>query len=142
MRGTANNEPVVSQASTPEFRAGHARVFGDKPVQRGMWVWDEAQGKLVDAASYVPPSEAKDAPILSGRFYEDAGPSPVDGSEINSRRKHREHMRRHGLAMAGDFEQSWSKAEARRERIRAGEPMKIPGLRDAIGRKLYEIDKP
>ncbi len=138
-RGTANNEPVVSQASTRAYRDNYP-LSGK--VQRGRWVWDSEQGRLVDAASYVPPSEAKNAAVMTGRFYEDAGPSPVDGSEINSRRKHRDHMRRHGLTMESDFTQTWAKAEEKRERYRHGEGMKIPGLRDAIGRKLYELDKP
>lgn len=138
-RGTAAGEPVVSQANTDGFRDGYARTFGDKPVQRGRWVWDRELGKFVDAASYVPPEEAKDAPVMVGRFYEEVGPSPVDGSEINSRAKHREHMKRHGLTLMDDFKGEWARKAEQRERQRTENRIPVKGLRETLERGFYEI---
>lgn len=115
-RGTANGEPVVSQAATDDFREGYARTFGDRKPQRGRWVYDESQGKLVPAESYCPPERALDAPVMVDRFYE--GVRATDGADIGSRKKHREYMRRNGLAPADDFSPGWydrRRAELKRE---------------------------
>ena len=55
MRGTAAGEPVVSQANTAEFSAGYERVLGDRPVERGRWIWDDRAKKLVPAEEYQEP---------------------------------------------------------------------------------------
>lgn len=134
-RGMVVGEQIVSQAQTKAFDEGYERVFGDRKPQRGRWVWDEKAGKLVSADEYVPPERAVDAPILSGRFYENT--STTDGVDIGSRQKHRAYMRDRGLAPADDFSPGYyervrkqAQEEHRRER------------RETIARRLYEIDKP
>jgi hypothetical protein len=134
-RGMVVNEAVVSQASTDEFREAHERIWGDKPVQRGRWIWDEAAQKLVRAEDYQPPSRAVDAPIMVDRFYE--GTAATDGTDIGSRRKHRDYMARNGLAPADDFSPGWyAKIQKDKERERKA------SRRDALGRALYKMDKP
>lgn len=105
-RGMVVGEQIVSQAQTKEFDEGYERVFGKgrKPV-RGRWVWDEAQQKLVSADEYVPPARALDAPVMSGRFYENT--KTTDGVDIGSRSKHQAYMRERGLAPASDYSPSW-----------------------------------
>ena len=134
-RGTVVGEKVVSQANTDAFREGHERIFGDRKPQRGKWVWDEAQQKCVPADEYQPPERAVDAPILSGRFYENT--RATDGTDIGSRTKHRRYMQEHGVTLMSDFSPGYlegvkkaRQAETRRER------------REVIARRLWEIDKP
>lgn len=134
-RGTVNGEPVVSQAATDDFREGYSRTFGDKPVQRGRWVWDEAQQKLVKAEDYVPPERAVDAPILVDRFYE--GAKATDGTDIGSRRKHRAYMKAHGLTTMDDFGPGYFQ-RLKREKEAAAKKER----REVIARRMYEIDKP
>jgi len=136
-RGMAAGEPIISQANTPEFEEGHARTFGESKVQRGRWVWDEAQGKLVSAEEYQPPERAVDAPILAGRFYENV--CAVDGTDIGSRRKRNDYMKAHGYADTSDYKGVWEKAAKEREAIRNGthEPTRqarIEALREARDR--------
>jgi hypothetical protein len=134
-RGMANNEAIQSQAATEEYRSEHARIFGDRPPQRGRWVWDEQAQKLVRAEDYTPPQRAIDAPIMVDRFYENT--KATDGTDIGSRRKHREYMRANNLAPADDFSPGWyAKLKAARER-----ETKV-SRREALGRALYKIDKP
>jgi hypothetical protein len=134
-RGTVVNEPIVSQANTEDFREGYERTFGDRKPQRGRWVWDEAQGRLVPADEYRAPERAVDAPILAGRFYENT--CATDGSDIGSRTKHRQYMRDRGLASADDFSPSYY------ERIRKQtQEQHRKERRETIARRLYEIDKP
>ena len=101
MRGTANGEPVVSQAGTETFRSEYDRIFGERVPKRGRWVQDPETGELVDAASYAPPERAIDAPVLAGRFYE--GTRLPTGEVVQSRAQYREHLRAKGLTNASDF---------------------------------------
>ena len=84
-------------------------------------------------------SLAVNAPILVGRFYENT--SATDGTDIGSRSKHREYMKRHGLAMESDFKREWAKAESHREAIRTGEVDKRE-RREAVERAIYQHYKP
>ncbi len=44
----------------------------------------------------------------------------TDGTDLSSRRKHREYMKRNGLAMTSDYQEHWKKAGAERDRAYAG----------------------
>lgn len=134
-RGTVADEPIVSMANSDAFRDGYERTFGDRKPQRGRWVWDAAQGKLVNASEYVAPSRAVDAPILSGRFYENV--CATDGADIGSRSKRNEYMRARGLADASDYSPGWyenrrgeQKRDANRQR------------RETLERAAYTLHKP
>jgi hypothetical protein len=134
-RGSAVNESIQSQAATEEYRSEHERIFGDRPIQRGRWIWDEAQQKLVRAEDYRPPERATNAPILMDRFYENT--AATDGTDIGSRRKHRRYMKDRGLAPADDFSPGWyakEKAAQKREQDRS--------RRETLGRAIYKMDKP
>lgn len=149
---------------TPAYADNHERIFGKRPVQRGAFVmrcsacdgvsfppdarlymcprckgW--TYGSVDIAVAPPPPEMALNAPVLSGRFYEDAAQSPVDGSPINSRAKHREHMHRHGLTMAGDYSGTWKKAEQDRLRARTPEASgrDSRARKETLGRALYEL---
>ena len=59
----------------------------------------------------------KAAPVTD--LYMDGTRSPIDGSDIGSRTKRKEHMRAHGLVDADDFKGEWAKAKAQREEFRS-----------------------
>ena len=97
---------------------------------------------------------AVDAPIMAGRFYENTA-SPLDGTDIGSRQKHRDYMREKGLTTADDYVagvsrdesgpkvhlgETWTKAEAERRRVRAGD-FDHADRREAIGRAALNIHK-
>jgi hypothetical protein len=131
----ANGEGIQSQAATDEYREAHQRIFGDRPVQRGLWIYDEAQQKLVRAEDYVPPEHATNAPIMVDRFYE--GTKAPDGADIGSRRKHRQYMKDRGLAPMDDFSQGHfdrMAAEKKREDKKH--------RRETLERAFYKIQKP
>lgn len=60
---------------------------------------------------------AERQPLFTDRYYEGAR-SPIDGSDIGSRTKRREHMRVHGLVDADDYRETWAKQRAARETFR------------------------
>jgi hypothetical protein len=86
-----------------------------------------------------PESLAIHAPVLAGRFYENT--AATDGTDIGSRRKHREYMKKHGLAMADDFKKEWSNAERERRAIQTGE-VDRKSRREAVERAIYQLHKP
>lgn len=136
-RGMAAGEPIVSQAQTKAFDEGYERTFGKRKVERGRFVWDERQQKLVRADQHVPPERALDAPVLVDRFYE--GARATDGTDIGSRRRHREYMRVHGLAHESDFRECGAKAREERARFARGEQSDKPYI-EAVERSIYELE--
>ena len=79
-----------------------------------------------------PEPMALNAPILMDRFYENT--AATDGTDIGSRRKHREYMKQTGLAPSSDFSESFydgvKKLEAREDRKQR---------RDAVARATHEV---
>lgn len=137
MRGSAAGEPIVSPASTPEYEKGYERVFGDRRPERGRWVMT-ANG-LVPVEEYVPEPQARDAPIMVDRFYE--GAKATDGTDIGSRRKHRQYMRDHNLTTFDDYKGEFARKVQEREAVKEGHlPDKT--RREAIARALYKMDPP
>ena len=51
---------------------------------------------------------------FSDRLYSAAPFKAPDGTVINSRRKHRDYMRRHNLTTMDDYTQTWEQAAKRR----------------------------
>lgn len=135
-RGTVVGESVVSQAATDEYREAHERIFGNKPVQRGRFIYDPRVGKCVPAEEYVPPEEARSAPIMCDRFME--GQTTADGIDIGSRAKRRAYMAAHGVADYDDYKGVRAKKAAEREAKRRGEFKPDKQLRETIGRALYK----
>ena len=86
-----------------------------------------------------PPELAKHAPIQMDRFYENT--QATDGTDIGSRRKHREYMKEHGLTTTDDFKGAWSQASRERDAIRQGVADKKE-RREQVERALYERHRP
>lgn len=108
------------------YRPGH-------PLANERGFVEASQADLED------PSLALNAPILSGRFYEDAPPA-TDGTPINSRARHREYMRVNGLAMESDYrEHRQQKAKERESLFTDGGDHKA--RREAVARAAYEVEK-
>src|SRR4051812_39189463 len=125
MRGTAAGEAVTSQAATPDYRDNHARIFGERRAQRGVWVMrcerchgvtlpagatrydcgdcggNDCRGSIDASQAPAPTPEAKSAPFMVDRFME--GSVATDGTDIGSRRKREEYKRRTGVTDASDY---------------------------------------
>jgi hypothetical protein len=140
----AAGEPINSQANTKDFEEGYERTFGRVEGKKGgKWVYDEKLQKFVDIAHYQPEERALDAPILSGRFYEEAGVA-TDGTPIDSKPKHREYMRSHGLTIDSDYKEQQKKDTAVRENFYQTGNMTDADRRqrrEDVGRTAYELSK-
>jgi hypothetical protein len=89
---------------------------------RKTYHYDPTLGKLVEG----PGPRRSDGPSgdgfrFSDRIYSDKPFVGVDGTVIDSRRKHREYMKRHNLTTMDDFKGTWDKARERREAVFTGQ---------------------
>lgn len=82
------------------FDAGFDRIFGQRKVEKGSFVWDKDKGEFVPAAEFYGSKAESVAPLIMGDIqpYQ----SQVDGSLIQGRRQHREHLRQHRLIEIGN----------------------------------------
>lgn len=82
------------------------------------YIQDPQTLELVEISDDYTPDvrgEARNRGVLwNDREYE--GLRATDGTDISSRTKQREYMKRHGLTTADDFSSSWAKAKEARER--------------------------
>lgn len=88
---------------TQEYEDGFKRTFGDRKPQRGRWVADPETGKLIPAEQYVPKSVSKRVPVVTDRYYEGTRALDANRTDIGSRRKRTEYMKRRGLIDQADF---------------------------------------
>ena len=86
-----------------------------------------------------PESLAINAPICTDRYFENT--PATDGTDIGSRRKHREYMKKNNLAMADDYKGVWEGAAKEREAIRSGQHDR-KARKEAVERALYQLHKP
>jgi hypothetical protein len=133
VRGTAAGEAVVSQANTAGFESGYERAFGDRPVERGRWIYVEGRG-LVPAEEYSEPLGDGRVMVVGDSHYE--GAVAPDGTPIDTRRRHREYLKRTGLALAGDFSDDFrQRTKSSEDRAEAKE------IRETVGRTWHELEK-
>lgn len=118
---------------TKKFESSHEAIFGNKPVTRGSFVWDESQQKMVPKEEYYANRTESSAPMVIGDIqpYQ----SMVTGEEITSRSKHREHLRQHGMVEVGNEVGFFQKTQ---EKKREHSQQEIKQLREQVARQVYE----
>jgi len=75
--------------------------------------------------------EESHVPVVGDAHYD--GLRATDGTPIDTKQRHREYMRRNGLALADDFKDEWAKAKRERE-----SPRKDAARRETVARAWYE----
>lgn len=89
----------------------------------------------------VMPGFSGIANALAGDRHYDGLRAP-DGTDISTRSKHREYMKRNNLTTADDFTQTWKRAaEERRETLAGNDKSRVNDVTDAV-RKVTEGYKP
>jgi hypothetical protein len=146
---------------TPEYASNHERIFGERSARHGTYVMRcsacdgvthpegarlyrcgrcgaDTYGALLASEAPAFNAPPTTVPVVTDRHYE--GIAATDGTDIGSRVKRREYMRRNALADADDFKGEWSKAQKERDAMRRGEHDRRE-RREAIGRAAYEVEK-
>jgi hypothetical protein len=83
------------------YKDNFSEVFGDKPVERGSWVFDRAKGTLVPRDEYINPTDSVNAPSVLKPL--DPFVSPIDGRLIDDRSQLRAHNKEHGVTNVADY---------------------------------------
>jgi len=81
-----------------------------------------------------PMGHARHSAQFGDRHYD--GLKATDGTPIDSRSKHREYMKRHGLTTTDDYRETWKQAENERIKFRKAEHQDRQ-LRETIAREFY-----
>ena len=81
---------------------------------RRKWVYDPEVGEMIEVTpEWSPSKDTRTSALWNDRHYH--GLRATDGTDISSRKKHREYMKRMGLTTADDFKSHWDKAKSERE---------------------------
>lgn len=98
--------------------------------------WVQIDGELVEVTpDYV--AQPRDHGRVHGDLHYDGLRAP-DGTDISTRTKHREYMKRHNVTTVDDFKDTWKQAEARRDQYRTrGGTI----TRDDIGRAIAQLER-
>lgn len=91
-----------------------------------------------DLGAYETP-KACNAPIMMDRFYENT--AATDGTDIGSRRKHREYMRANNLTTVDDYKGEFAKAQRERDAAKEGR-IDSKTRREALERRFNQLQKP
>ena len=108
-------------------------------MTRRRYVQDPVTYEMIEVtADYVPvPRESarNNGALWNDRNYE--GVQATDGTDISSRKKHREYMRKNNLTTVDDFSSSWARSQSERENYyKNGGSFK----RADIERAIYEVN--
>ena len=101
------------------FEDNYDQIFSkDRKIQRGVWIYDEDQRKMVKKEDFSPRTD--NLPHIQA----DIEPfvSPIDGRTISSRSTLRQHNKEYGVTNARDYSKEYyDKATQQRERTMRGE---------------------
>lgn len=109
-------------------------------MARSRWRWDSELKRLVNLDE-----DWNDAPRRALTATEEITYGKLqatDGTPLDTKRKHREYMAHHGLAMESDFKETRAKAAAERESFYRGERARdVAERREQLGRAAYELSQ-
>lgn len=100
------------------------------------FIFDKEQFELVEVtADYEQPARDRQDLLWNDRVYNDM--KATDGSDISSRAKHREYMKRNGLTTADDFKETWAKdAQKRAEYFQKGGSV----TKEDVSRAIHDLE--
>ncbi len=104
-------------------------------MSRRRYRFDEATKTMIEIGSDWTGAERRAQTPTEELTY--GGARTTDGVDISTRKKHREHLQRNGLAMASDFTEHWKTKAAERARVASGDA-DTKERRETIGRALHE----
>ena len=88
------------------------------------------------SGDYEPPHDAR-APLFTDRYLE--GERAPDGTDISTRRRRDEYMKREGLAMASDYRNHLREAKERRAEFFRGNTGQTKQITETVGRLAHQL---
>lgn len=108
-------------------------------MPRKSWIQDPDTGELIPKDEYVPKHALRPHFMVIGDLHYD-GLQATDGTDISTRAKHREYMKRHNLTTMDDFQGQWKKQAEQRARYFRGEPGTGAVRREDIARAIHDLE--
>lgn len=124
-KGMVAGQPIKTGEMSKEYDQGFDATFGERKRVRGRFVWDDQRKEMVEVGSEWQPSD-RPGPVRKSEEEIYGKVTATDGTDLSTKRRHREYMQANGLTMADDYKgESWSKAKAEREAYRNGTSEKL-----------------
>lgn len=105
-------------------------------MTRKTWHYDEATKQMVEGPAPRKGDSSGDGWLFSDRIYSGKPFTAPDGTVIDSRKKHREYMRRANVTTIDDYKGVWDEAAKRRADLytegRSQRAERIEALRAAV----------
>lgn len=108
-------------------------------MTRKTFHWDPETNSLVEGPGPRRVDGSGDGWRFSDRIYSGTPFKAPDGTVINSKKKHREYMKRTGLTTADDFKQTWAQKAEERAAFYKGEGYDRKARREAVERAMEKI---
>lgn len=105
-------------------------------MSRRRYRWNPETQAMEELGADWTDAERRAPTATEGLVYGNLGRA-TDGTPIDSRTKHREHMRRNGLALASDYQDTWARAEKERAKAFSGD-FDRQGRREDVARALHQ----
>ena len=104
---------------------------------RRKFIYNRVTKEMEEVSVTYEPERRADGALWNDRHYE--GLKATDGTDISSRTKHREYMKRNGLTTVDDFKNEWADASKKRADYYQG---KGGGAvtREDIGRAIHQLE--
>lgn len=137
-KGMVAGQPIKTGVQSKEFDEGFDRTFGERKAERGRWVYTDG-GKPIEGGPVDVNADWTDPGRDEGHKSEAevyGNLQATDGTDISTKRRHREYMKANGLSMASDFTEYWREAEKKRAAIQSGDA-DTKERREIIGRALH-----
>lgn len=103
--------------------------------------YDPTTGRMVEGRGPSRSEGSGDGWRFSDRLYSGKPFKGHDGTVINSKRKHREYMKRNNLTTTDDYSGEWARARERREAIASGKPFDTAARREQVARAIEYLHK-
>lgn len=125
---------------TDTYRDNFAAIFGDKPAEKGSYVFDSRTKHYVPAAEYVPPegeSARGRCPVVSDLYMD--GDRATDGTDIGNRRKRREYMTANNVSDMSDWTNHLAQKQKERREFFEGRA-RSKATREEVERVAYRLE--
>lgn len=93
---------------------------------------------LLEAGADYRSAEARAQTTTEGVVYGQL--QATDGTDLSTRKKHREYMKAKGVTTADDFKETWAKQAEDRAKFYRGD-FDHKARREQLGRAMYQLEK-
>ena len=101
-------------------------------MSRKRWIYIDGEALEVSPDYQQPKDEAKFR-VVNDRHYD--GLRATDGTNISTRKRHREYMKRNGLTTMDDYTETWKQdAKQREKRMQGIDPNRKRDIAEAMQR--------